>query len=64
MVTINGLVCGATYTIIAGGTHNGNLIGPKSEFGNINEVCLSSGPSRNEDEGKHFDLYAKIYSRE
>ena len=34
-VTINNLQCGATYTIIAGGTLNGNLVGPRSSHGNI-----------------------------
>ena len=29
-VTIDGLACGVTYTIIAGGTLNGVLVGPRS----------------------------------
>ena len=34
-VTLNGLACGVTYTIIAGGTLNGQLVGPRSPLGNI-----------------------------
>ena len=32
-VTINGLVCGVTYTITAGGTLDGQLVGPRSFHG-------------------------------
>ena len=32
-VTINGLMCGVTYTITAGGTLNGELVGPRSSQG-------------------------------
>ena len=28
-VTLNGLACGVTYTITAGGTLNGQLVGPR-----------------------------------
>ena len=35
MVEINGLECEVTYSIIAGGTINENLIGPKSFVGNV-----------------------------
>ena len=34
-VTVNGLECGLTYTIIAGGTLNGDLVGPRSSHGNV-----------------------------
>lgn len=34
-VTVNGLECGVTYTITAGGTLNGDLVGPRSSQGNI-----------------------------
>ena len=34
-VMINGLKCGVTYTITAGGTLNGYLVGPRSSHGNI-----------------------------
>ena len=34
-VTVNGLQCGVTYTIIAGGTRNGDLVGPRSSFENV-----------------------------
>ena len=34
-VNITGLECGVTYTIIAGGTLNGSLVGPRSSHGNI-----------------------------
>ena len=35
IVIVNGLQCGVTYTIIAGGTLNGDLVGPRSSHGNI-----------------------------
>ena len=41
-VTVNGLECGITYTIIAGGILNGDLVGPRSSQGSITELCLSS----------------------
>ena len=34
-VTVNGLECGVTYTIIARGTLDGDLVGPRSSHGNI-----------------------------
>ena len=34
-VTVTGLMCGVTYTIIAGGTVNGTLVGPRSSHGTI-----------------------------
>ena len=34
-VTVNGLECGVAYTITAGGTLNGDLVGPRSSHGNI-----------------------------
>ena len=34
-VTIDGLACGMTYTIIAGGTLDGDLVGPRSSHGTI-----------------------------
>ena len=34
-VTLNGLECGVTYTIIAGGTLNGDLVGPRSSHGTV-----------------------------
>ena len=34
-VTIYNLRCGVTYTITAGGTLNGDLVGPRSSYGNI-----------------------------
>ena len=34
-VTVNGLECGVTYTIIAGGTLNGDLVGPRSSYESI-----------------------------
>ena len=39
-VTAYGLECGVTYTITAGGTLNGSLIGPRSSHGTIAESCL------------------------
>ena len=43
-VAVNGLECGAPYTIIAGGTHNGDLVGPRSshEFNTIVAVIYPS----------------------
>ena len=35
VVTLNKLSCGVTYTIIAGGTLNGQLVGPRSSYGAI-----------------------------
>ena len=37
-VMVNGLECGVTYTIIAGGTLNRGLVGPRSSHGNITTV--------------------------
>ena len=34
-VTINGLMCEVTYTITAGGTLDGQLVGPRSSHGTI-----------------------------
>ena len=34
-VTVNGLECGVTYTITAGGTLNGDLVGPRSFHGTV-----------------------------
>ena len=42
-VTVNGLQCEVTYTIIAGGTLNGDLVGPRSSHGTITAgSCPSS----------------------
>ena len=51
-VTVNALKCEATYTIIAGGTLNGDLVGPRSSLGTITSgpcpVCpVSSNTSKN-----------------
>ena len=34
-VIFNGLQCGVIYTIIAGGTLNGDLVGPRSSHGTV-----------------------------
>ena len=34
-VAVDRLECGVTYTIIAGGTLNGHLVGPRSSHGTI-----------------------------
>ena len=53
-VTVNGLECGITYTIIAGGILNGDLVGPRSSHGSITELCLSSKQgSDGSDEGNY-----------
>ena len=45
-VTIDGLQCEITYTIIAEGTHNGVLVGPRSSHGNITSgPCLADMPN-------------------
>ena len=51
-VIVNGLECGVTYTIIAGGTLNGNLVGPKSSYGILNKTCLAQGRLE-DDEGNY-----------
>ena len=38
-VTINGLICGVTYNVTAGGTLDGNLIGPRSFHGTAMGPC-------------------------
>ena len=47
IVTVNGLKCQGTYTVTAGGSLNGDLVGPRSSHGNITAgscpVCLVSG---------------------
>ena len=44
IVTVNGLECGVTYTIIAGGTfNNGSLVAPKSSHGTV-----TTGPCPND----------------
>ena len=44
-VTIDGLECEVTYTITAGGTLNGALVGPRSSHGNITSgSCLVDMP--------------------
>ena len=42
-VTVNGLECGVTYTIIAGGTLNGDLVGPRLSYGTLNQACPGGG---------------------
>ena len=51
-VIINGLECGVTYTIIAGGTLNGNLVGPRSLYGIVNKTCLAQ--EKNEDDEGNY----------
>ena len=54
-MTVNGLVCGVTYTIIAGGVlNNSSLVGPRASVEtvnttNINGVCEAVG--NDDDEG-------------
>ena len=44
-VTVNGLECGANYSIVAGGILiNGDLVGPRLFLRNISESCSSSAP--------------------
>ena len=45
-VTIDGLECEVTYDIIAGGTLNGALVGPRSSHGTITSgPCLADMPT-------------------
>ena len=55
-MTIYELDCGVTYTIIAGGIHNGRLVGPLSDHGNITGSCFSSELSKNGDGGNYQNL--------
>ena len=54
-VTVNGLECGTSYTIIAGGMRNGDLVGPRLFLRNINESCFSSAPT--DDGGTQLFLF-------
>ena len=42
-VTVNGLECGVTYTITAGGALNGDLIGPRSYVATFSDTCPGGG---------------------
>ena len=44
-VTIDGLQCEVTYTITAGGTLNGVLVGPRSSYGAITAGPCPDTPS-------------------
>ena len=39
-VTVIGLKCGTNYTLLAGGTLNGYLVGPRSFLGITTKSCL------------------------
>ena len=52
-MTIYELDYGVTYTIIAGGLHNGSSVGPLSDHGTITR---SSAPSKNGDGGNCQNL--------
>ena len=50
-VTVNKLVCNATYTIIAGGTLNGRLIGPRLWHETINtSLCEEVVATKKDDD--------------
>ena len=53
-VTVIGLKCGVNYTVIAGGTLNGDLVGPRSPHGVLNmPPCPPVGQGiSGSDEGK------------
>ena len=61
-VTVTGLKCGVNYTIIAGGTSNGELVGPRSSHGTIvMPTCPVDGEGiSGSDEGKNNCLMVKI----
>ena len=53
-VTVTGLKCGVNYTIIAGGTSNGELVGPRSSWGTLFIACpVDVGRISGSDEGKN-----------
>ena len=55
MVIVNGLECEAIYIIIAGGTLNGGLLGPRSSYNNLTtSTCpeAQSGEADENDAGK------------
>ena len=53
-VTVTGLKCGVNYTIIAGGTLNGELVGPRSSHGTIvMPACPIDIQRRSSDGGKN-----------
>ena len=41
IVNLNELECGVTYTIMAEGTLNGRLVGPRSTHGNISTILCA-----------------------
>ena len=43
-VIVNGLDCGTNYTVIAGGTFNEDLVGPRSSHGTITTNPCPSCP--------------------
>ena len=49
-MTVNGLKCEVTYTIIAGGTLNGSLLGPRSSHGTVN-TTIHNGTCEADDGG-------------
>ena len=63
-VSINGLECGELYTIIAGGTLNGALIGPRLISDNrISGACVMITPSTTTTPGKNYvNLSADLYN--
>ena len=53
-VTVTGLKCGVNYTITAGGTLNGELVGPRSSHGTIvMPACPIDIQRRSSDGGKN-----------
>ena len=57
MMTVNGLECEAIYIIIAGGTLNGGLVGPRSSYNNI---TTSACPEAQRGEAGEIDAGKKI----
>ena len=50
-VILNGLDCDVSYNITAGGTLNGDLVGPRSSYENIYQSCLRTQENRAADGG-------------
>ena len=57
-VTVNGLACGVTYTITAGGILNGDLVGPRSSLGNITTApCALASTQSGKNNNNFYMLY-------
>ena len=60
-VTVDGLECGVTYTIIAGGTLNGDLVGPESSHGTVTTGPCPSNITGNLPSCTHVHMYIHAF---